>query len=273
MIYLYAHTNFKTGLDSLRRVKVIYERLKKEGINSEILLNEYRAQLLAKDWGLPLATTIETIKDIDAVANKGDIVLIDSIEEIEGKVLNYPQNFKTIYINSNCKEVEFSGARVINLYKDGILALKYEKKEDRGAILVYKDSDYEKVIIKHLDEFRDLNLDLYWGIYFFVKYEDLLKEVFKNIVESEDFYEIYSNYTKIITSSFQIATEARYNDLEVVFWNVNKEDRECLKIMEDYGIRVVESIKDIKFLNNSKKVNKILNNLDSQIINIIKSYM
>jgi len=90
VIYLYAYTNFKDGLDSLRRVAVIYWSLKEKGIEAEILLNEYRAQLLAREWGLPLGTTIETIKDIDAVATNEDIILIDSPETIEGKVLNYP---------------------------------------------------------------------------------------------------------------------------------------------------------------------------------------
>ncbi|NPA27865.1 MAG: hypothetical protein GXN91_02275, partial [Epsilonproteobacteria bacterium] len=170
MVYLYAYTNFKDGLDSLRRVKVIYERLKEEGIESEILLNEYRAQLLAKEWGLPLATTIETIKDIDAVVEDGNIVVIDSTEEISGKVLDYPKRFRVIYLNSSCKSVNFEGAEVINLFKDGILVPDFKDLNPKNsrAIFIYGDSDYEKRILKYLDEFRGLELDIYWGIYFFV---------------------------------------------------------------------------------------------------------
>jgi len=101
LIYLYAYTNFKDGLDSLRRVAALYWELQKESIDCELLVNDYRAQLLARSWGLPLATTIETIKDIDAVATPEDIVVIDSPESIEGKVLGYGEYFKkVIYLKS-----------------------------------------------------------------------------------------------------------------------------------------------------------------------------
>ncbi len=100
MVYLYAHTNMKKNLDSLRRIKALYDYLSENGIECEILVNDYRAQLLGREWGLPLATTIETIKDIDAVAGREDSIIIDCDEELEGKVLNYPAYFeKVIYIN------------------------------------------------------------------------------------------------------------------------------------------------------------------------------
>jgi len=54
MIYLYAYTNFKKGLDNLRRILAIYDYLTKKGLNCEILVNEYRAQLIAKEWGIRL---------------------------------------------------------------------------------------------------------------------------------------------------------------------------------------------------------------------------
>ncbi len=93
MIYLYAHTNMKKNLDSLRRTKALYHFLTKNGLECEILVNDYRAQLLGRDWGLPLATTVETIKDIDAVAKRGDRVIIDSDEELERQGFKLPPLF------------------------------------------------------------------------------------------------------------------------------------------------------------------------------------
>jgi hypothetical protein len=274
MVYLYAHTNFKSGLDSLRRVKVIYDRLKSEGVEAEILLNEYRAQLLARDWGLPLATTIETIKDIDAVATDGDTVLIDSDEEIEGKVLNYPERFKVIYLNSTLKDIDFSGAEVINIFKDGVVVPRFKNSLSKeGDIFIYGDSDYEKRVLKSLDDFKGLNLDIYWGIYFFVKYEDILKESFKNIVESEEYYQIFSNYSGVVTSSIQVAFEAKYNSLLTLFLNINDTPQESLELLKKSGIGVANSVKELDF----KSVNSLnsveIKNLDSKISHIILSYM
>ena len=105
MVYLYAYTNHKDNLDALRRAKVLFNAFKAEDIECELLINDYRAQLVAREWELPLATTIETIKDIDAVASVEDIVIIDSPEELEGKVLEYPEYFKkVIYIKDICNK-------------------------------------------------------------------------------------------------------------------------------------------------------------------------
>jgi len=272
VIYLYAYTNHKENLDSLRRVKVIYEALKKEGIESEILINEYRAQLLARDWGLPLATTIETIKDIDAVAGINDIILIDSPEKLEGKVLNYPKNFKgVVYLNSSCKNIEFKGAKVINIFNDNSYIFTECKKEQKNVktLFIYGDSDYDKFLINNLDKFKGKNIDLYWGIYFFVKYEDKFKEVFETIVESEEYYSAICKYKNIITTSMQVAIEARANGAKVYLLNNNLNN--CLvKIAKQNNINLIE-----KDMNLSKVLNIDINIINSfkETIDIIKDYM
>jgi len=275
MIYLYAYTNHKENLDSLRRVKVIYDALQKEGIECEILVNEYRAQLLARDWGLPLATTIETIKDIDAVASVEDIILIDSPEELEGKVLEYPNNFKAvIYLNSTLEPVEFKGAEIVDVYsKDGALYPRLEVNKNReNSIFIYGDSDYEKTIVKNLDYFKGTNLDLYWGIYFFVKYEDTIAQAFNNIIESEEYYEALEQYKTIYSSSLQIAIEAQANGAETYFVDLENIDKKVLNRANELGIEVVNK-EDISNINNKDELNIIIKNNDEHIVNILKNYM
>jgi len=255
MVYLYAYTNFKEGLESLRRVAALYNELTKNGIECEILVNDYRAQLLARDWGLPLATTIETIKDIDAVASSEDIVIIDSKEPLEGKVLNYGEYFKKlIYINSSCDKVEFGGAVIFNLFKDGTIFNKIEesKKEDK-TIFIYCDSDYEKKLLEFTDEFKSLNMDLYWGVYFFVKYEDILKEYFKDIIDSSEYFEILKEYKNILTASSQVAVDAFANGCSVNFINLRGEDECIVENLRKIGIKVINSFKEVNFNEKIKK--------------------
>lgn len=273
MIYLYAYTNHKENLDSLRRVVALYKSLKEQNLECEILINEYRAQLLLKDWGLPLATTIETIKDIDAVAKPEDIIVIDSQEALEGKVLNYPQKFKAvIYLNSLCKEVKFDGATIFNIFLDNNLIFFKEKEQvrDKNIIYIYGDSDYDKTILKNSEIFKNKELDLYWGVYFFVKYEDKLAEIFKNIIESEEYYDILIQYQKIITSSIQTAIEARANGAFVEYLELNSLNDCQREILNKNDIKIVKTINNT---NHSILSIDNLNNSNNEIINIIKSYV
>lgn len=219
MIYLYAYTNHKEGLDCLRRAAAIYFELQKQGVTAQLLLNDYRAQQTALSWGLPKATTIETIKDIDAVATIDDTIVIDSTETIEGRVLNYPNYFKgVVYINSKEEKVAFDGAKVINTLLDKeYIFTQLESKKSKEALFIYGDSDYKKTIIKNLEIFKNKNLDLYWGTYFFMQHEDELANVFEHIVEPEEYYDAIKEYKLIITSSIQIALEAAGNDSKVLF--------------------------------------------------------
>ena len=263
MIYLYAYTNHKENLDSLRRVLALYDELKND-FDCELLVNEFRAQLLAKEWGYPLATTIETIKDIDAVASVEDTIIIDSPEKLEGKVLEYPQNFKeVIYLDTTNQSLD--GAKNFRVFEDGYIypILEQAKKEEK-TIFIYGDSDYEKTILKNLDFFKNKEIDLYWGIYFFVKYEDALAEVFRDIIEPEEYYEVLKNYQKIITSSVQIAIESLANKAEVAFLPLNPtEDRSPL---EQLSIPIIKNNSSIFF-------NKIDNNNLINLSIIIKNYL
>jgi len=276
VIYLYAYTNHKQDLDSLRRAKAIYDALQSEGIEAEILVNEYRAQLLGREWGLPLATTIETIKDIDAVASREDIVVIDSPEELEGKVLNYPNYFKKlIYINSKLDGNTFEGAYNFNLYESSNIissVTNSNTKEDK-KVFIYGDSDYEKVVVDNLELFDGMGLDLYWGVYFFVKYEEKLKKSFNYIQESEDYYKILQNYNFFATSNIQVALEAKFNKKEVVYLDLKDTNSKFLEVMRNNGIKIVKNLQDINFGNNNTLENITLINNVNKLTDIIKSNM
>lgn len=272
MVYLYAYTNHKKNLDSLRRAKVLFEALKKEDIECELLVNEYRAQLLARDWGLPLATTIETIKDIDAVATVEDIVIIDSPEELEGKVLEYPNYFKkVIYIQDVCSNLELNGAENIKLSEKENLFTKFNEDKVDKTIFIYGDSDYNKTIIENLEIFKDKNLDFYWGIYFFVKYEDKIAEVFNNIVEAEDYYSVIGEYQNIITSNLQVAIESKANGANVSYLAIDEIDDCINELLIKLNIVILKN--NINISNNNKKDNTIISNSNNKIVKIIKNYM
>ncbi|WP_457605919.1 hypothetical protein [Nitratifractor sp.] len=244
MIWLYAHTNHKEDLDSLRRMGVLWKILHAAGIEAELLVNDYRAQLAAREMGLPLATTIETMLDIDAVAEFGDRVVIDSTEEAGERMGHFVERFERVLRVLPCGAENRYGERVIDPFTAGQFLLDPELEgstESRaGRVLIYRDSDPGKELLEHREFFEGLDLDLYWGTYFYVKYEDLLGEFFGTIHESEEYGELLQKAQTVLTAMPQTAFEAAAAGAAVLF--LRRPDLpDCLcERMGSYGIPVVE---------------------------------
>ncbi len=82
MNYYYAHTGHKGNLDALRR-GVAYAKKETNNANqTKILVNDFRAGLVARELGFDDVTTIETIYDIDLVLELGESIIIDSTEDL-----------------------------------------------------------------------------------------------------------------------------------------------------------------------------------------------
>ncbi len=275
MIYLYAYTNHKDGLDSLRRVKVIYDALKEQGIEASLVLNEFRAQLLAKEWGLPKGLTVENVNEMIHIAKRGDVIIVDTNEEFLEILLDFAKDTAIIYLNSSCKEKSYPNIITVDLFKDGALYPKIAQSttQNEHTALVFKDSDYEKILLQYLDSIDTKKMDLYWGIYFFVKYEEKLKKYFNSIIESENYYEILQNYNFFVTASQQIAIEAKANNKAVIFLNLKKENNQCIDFIRNIGIKVVNDFSDISFDNKETKENINVNNKLVKIIDIINKNM
>jgi hypothetical protein len=222
MIYLYAYTNHRADLDSLRRMGALWEMLKEAGIDAELLVNDYRAQLAGRELGLPLATTIETVVDIDAVAEFGDTVVIDSPEDAGERMERYVERFERVIRVLPCGEAGRYGETVVDpLSQEGwLIASRYTEATQspkKGRFLIFRDADPAKELLEHRESFDGLGLELYWGSYYYVKYEDLLAEHFTAIRESEEYAELVSEAETVVTAMPQTALEARTAGARVLY--------------------------------------------------------
>lgn len=96
-LYYYAFTGHKYGLDRMKRGAVILNKLRDRGIDTMLLVNDFRAGLVARDFGIPESVNIEGIQDIDAIAQTGDCVIIDSPEDDHGRLVKYCSDFKRVF--------------------------------------------------------------------------------------------------------------------------------------------------------------------------------
>lgn len=241
MVYYYAFTGHKNGLDRVKKATVILNKLRAKGIETMLLVNDFRAGLVAREFGVPESVTIETIQDIDAIAQTGDSVIIDSPEDDHGRLVKYCSDFKNVFrvaqsdddqsihgeimMRLNCDDSECISSLIVD-----DVYFESHKKEDR-TLFFLSDSDADKIILKNAEFFEGSEMELLLGHYFYVKYEDDLAKIFTTMHESEEYMDLICSSRRVVTASFQTALEASVAGAEVVFIEnnqINNEEKELL---------------------------------------------
>lgn len=218
-LYFYIHTGHRYGLDRLRRGAVLYKKLLQHGIESEVLLNDYRATMVAKELGIESSTAIDSMYNIATIAEAGDGLIVDT-PELTDELLQQMCKYFRVVVNFSEEKQKFSEKVISQTFEDqnSVRALFVddfyfkEFEKTKQTLLFYGDEDYEKNLLKKASNFKDM--DLLLGHYFFLQYEDELKPYFNTIVQE---YEEIVNYKNIITNSFQSALEAGASGAKVCY--------------------------------------------------------
>lgn len=242
MTYIYAYSNHKTGLSRLRRMAVRYKELQVEGVEVEMLTNDFRAAAAIREYGVPACTTIETILDIDYVAQRGDSLIIDSPEESHGKLEQYVEMFVRVEkIANHCEEVSRFGEKIcfVDPLVDRYYMMQKEKPKIPRTLFFYRDSDPKKWIESAAKQWSGLGMELLLGSYFYPKYEETLDEIFGCLHEAESYRECVAYSSKVVTADAQCAYEAQTAGAEVIY--LSEEVEACQRErMETLGIRLLD---------------------------------
>ena len=251
MVYYYAFTGHKHGLDRVKKAAVILNKLRENGIESMLLVNDFRAGLAAREFGVSESVTIETIQDIDAIAQTGDSVIIDSPEDDHGRLVKYCSDFKAVFrfaqspddksihgetmLTIDCDDESCISSIIV----DDIYFETY-KKEER-TIFFLNDSDADKLILNNADFFKDSGMELLLGHYFYVKYEDDLAKIFDTLHEPEEYMDVICSSRRVVTASFQTAVEASVAGAEVIFIETNPVNIKEKKLLVLLKVILIES--------------------------------
>jgi hypothetical protein len=252
MLYYYAYTGHKVGLDRVKKAAAIIKELEKNGVACRLLVNDFRAGLAAREYGIADSITIETIQDIDAVAQIGNSVIIDSPEDDHGRLEKYCNEFNAVFTfrQKMQDQVRFTEQLLDGVAVDKVYEEANTQKKVSRKLFFLNDADYDKVILNHASLFEDKGLELLLGHYFFVKYEDDLAKIFTQLHEPEEYMDLIQNSTYVITSSLQTALEAKTSGACVYFLNLMNQDEAPLQYLQFNGIEVVETIDEIEFKQN-----------------------
>jgi len=246
MLYYYANTSHKMGLERLRRGAALLNRLNAKGEKTQLLVNDFRAGLVARELGVSEYVTIEGIQDIDAIAENGDSIVIDSVEDDHGRLVKYCQDFKQVWRFAHDEnDAPVHSEKVIPL--DTVLVddtfFEKEPKEER-VLFFLGDADYDKTILGNKDFFKTFDMELLLGNYFFVKYEDDLAKLFSTLHEPEEYEDLIKSSSTIVTASSQTALEAKVAGAKVIYLALPERELYDKKLLESYGIAIVDGFKN-----------------------------
>ncbi len=260
MLYYYAHSGHKVGLDRVRRGVAMLKSLIDEGVECCILVNDFRAGLACRELGLKEYITIETIQDIDAVAKVGDSIIIDSLEDDHGRLVKFCSDFKQVWRFGHDKDDKPIHSEIVIPYDTVVIDSQYLKespKEDR-VLLFLADMDFDKTIINNQAFFKSIDMELVLGNYFFVKYEDELAKIFSTLHEPEDYTDLIQSSSQVITASSQVAIEAKASGADVIFLNIQKSNTYSIDSLTEYGISIIDGLDiDTVKMNLSDKLGKV----------------
>ncbi len=251
-LYYYAYTGHKNGLDRLKKATALLKKLNEKGLDTMLLVNDFRAGLVAREFGILESVTIETVQDIDAIANLEDVVIIDSPEDHHGRLEKYCAEFKHVFrvAESSTDSSEY-GETLLSMFCDekeeGCISsliiddLYFEQQEKVDRTLFFLgDSDADKTILSNRSFFEGQNMELLLGHYFYVKYEDALAEIFTTLYEAEEYMDLIRTSKRVVTASLQTALEARVSGAEVTLVLIETLDNNLKDKLRFLEVEIIE---------------------------------
>jgi len=248
-LYYYTFTSHKYGLDRMKRATVILNKLRANGIDTMLLVNDFRAGLVAREFGVTESVTIEGIQDIDAIAEIGDSIIIDSPEDDHGRLVKYCSDFKSVFRfaeHSNDKSIHGETMFTFNCNSDKCISSLViddvyfqEHQKEKRTLFFLGDSDADKLILNNSEFFKDLEMELLLGNYFYVKYEDDLAKIFTTLHEAEEYIDLICTSSRVVTASFQTALEASVAGAEVIFIELEELEAEKRDLFEKLKIILI----------------------------------
>jgi len=258
--FYYVHTGHRIGLDRFRRACAIIKSL--GDVDITLLCSDFRIAQIAKDFGVKNAVGIDVVRNIPQISHHGDRLIFDS-DEANPIMLEDMKSYFSTFIQIKENDVAV----------DETFFTKSEKTIKLSFF--FGDDDYEKDLEKNLSFLDGLEVDLQLGFYYFLDYEDTLKEKFKNYHEFEDYEEMIKQTEVLITSSPQAVLESLATGGKPIYFQREDYTSEFKEVFEKLNIPIIDNYDNkqlLQLLENIKNHN--YNNLaenSNKIENFIKN--
>ncbi|MBL0708020.1 MAG: hypothetical protein JJW00_03140 [Sulfurimonas sp.] len=241
-IYYYVHTGHRIGLDRFRRACTILSLLK--DVDITLLCSDYRIAQAASEFGVEKSVGIDVVRNIPQIAYKGDKLIFDS-DEANPTMLKDMKEFFSSFLHIDNEMI--------------VIDDKYFKIEEKTIemSLFFGDDDYEKDLQKNFSFFDGLDLYLQLGFYYFLDYEDMLREKFPNHFEFEEYDEMIRRSKILITPSPQAVLQNLASGGKPIY--IQREDYTTAyqKVFEKLNIPIIKEY-------SKEELSTILETIDSR---------
>ena len=265
-IFYFVQTGHRVGLDRFRRATTILRAL--GDVDITLLCSDFRIAHEARKFGVHKSVGVDLVQNIPKIAERGDAMIFDS-NEANSIMLEDMRDYFSTFIrvsddpNDKKEANEFlispylSGDGVCNAYAvdEKYFRAKDEQKTIKLAYF-FGDDDYDKNLEKNLSLVEELNPDLQLGFYYFLDYEDMLREKFKNHHEFEDYDDVIQKSEILVTASPQAALENLASGGKPIYVQRDDYSSNFQKLFGELNIPVVKNYEYCQLLTTLKGIEK-----------------
>jgi len=248
--YYYVHTGHRIGLDRFRRACAVVRELQKQDVEITLLCSDFRIANERDSFGIIDTVGVDVVRNIPQISHHGDNLIFDS-DEANPIMLEDMKNYFTKFTQIKKEEV----------IVDEVYFRDYEKTIELSFF--FGDDDYEKDLENYIEELKKLNPVLLLGFYYFLDYEDMLKENFPNYYESEDYDEVITKSKVLITSSPQAVLESIASGGKPIYFKRDDYGDEYDKVMTNYNVPIIKTL-------DAGQINMILSKISNHSYHIVK---
>jgi len=225
--FYYVHTGHRIGLDRFRRAATIIRSL--GDVDITLLCSDFRIAQIARDFGVEKSVGIDVVRNIPQISHHGDQLIFDS-DEANPIMLDDMQSYFSTFIHIKANEV--------------VIDEKYFQPIPKNIKLsfFFGDDDYEKDMQKLIPTLKELNAEILLGFYYFLDYEDMLKEEFSKCHEFEEYDDVIKGSEIFITSSPQAVLENLASGGKPIYLQREDYITDFNEIFNSLNVPVVENL-------------------------------
>jgi hypothetical protein len=278
--FYYVHTGHRIGLDRFRRAAAMMKEI--QDIEEVTLLtSDYRIAHIAREFGIKNCVGIDVVRNIPNIAKSGDRLLFDSAEANPIMLEDMRNYFSTfIRISDAVDDKKEENEYLISPYFKGegifngvIVDEKYfEMAQTPKTVQLsyfFGDDDYEKDLEKHFEFIEELDPALQLGFYYFLDYEDMLREKFSKTFDFEEYDEMIEQSNILLTASPQAVLDGLAAGVKVIYLQRKDYVKDFIPLFESLNIPVIyeynkeDLLKTLKTIENHpyKRIEQISNKL------------
>ncbi|WP_457747151.1 hypothetical protein [Sulfurimonas sp.] len=263
--YYYVHTGHRIGLDRFRRAAAILNILKDEDIT--LLTSDYRIAQVARDFGIQKSVGLDVVRNIPQISHNGDKLIFDSSEANPIMLADMRDYFSSfIRISDDKNDIKTDKEFLISPYLEGegickavVVNEEFFGEFQKHVPLTYffGDDDYEKDLERNFNFIEGLNPHLQLGFYYFLDYEDMLKEKFKNHFEFEEYDEMIKTTAVLLTSSPQAVLDSLASGGKPVYFQREDYTHEFTQLFKSLNIPIIDNYDKSKLSVILKTINNV----------------